>query len=222
MFQPKAIVWDLDGTLVDTAPDLVTALNTVLDRNDVAGLSVETVRAMIGEGAQKLIERGFHESGKHLNPDESKKLIPLFIEAYTDCATERSRPFPKVVTTLTKLLEMNIPMGVCTNKPEMLARRVIEGLELSKYFKSIIGGDTTSTNKPDPQPLLRCLQEIGSSPQTSLMIGDSIVDVAAARATGVAVGVVPWGYRSQSVESLAADYIFEDLSELLKVVHSRQ
>jgi phosphoglycolate phosphatase len=177
---------------------------------------------MIGKGAQKLIERGFHESGRNLSPDESKKLIPLFIEIYTDCATDHSRPFPQIVSTLTRLQQMNIPMGVCTNKPEMLARRVIEGLELSKYFKSIIGGDTTSTNKPDPQPLLRCLQEIGSSPQTSLMIGDSSVDVAAARATGVAVAVVPWGYRTQSVESLAADYIFEDLSELLKVVHSGQ
>lgn len=214
MLRPEAIVWDLDGTLVDTAPDLVTALNTVLDKNGVPGLSLHTVRAMIGEGALKLIERGFHESGRRLDASQSEKLFPLFIEIYTDCSTDRSRPFPQIVDTLKQLHEMNIPMGVCTNKPEMLSRQILAGLDLSKYFKSVIGGDTTSTRKPDAQPVLRCLQELASTPQASLMIGDSSVDVEAARAAGVTVAVVPWGYRSQPIESLGADFILEDLTEL--------
>ena len=221
MLQAEAILWDLDGTLVDTAPDLVTALNAVLDKNGVAGLSLQTVRTMIGEGAQKLIERGFHKSGRHLNAGQSEQLIQLFIEVYKSCSTERSRPFPNIVASLEQLHEMNIPMAVCTNKPEALSRQILEGLNISKYFKSVVGGDTTSTRKPDPQPLLRCLQELETEPGTSLMIGDSIVDVKAARAAGVAVGVVPWGYRLQAIESLGADFILEDPTELPKMVHYR-
>jgi phosphoglycolate phosphatase len=222
MLRTEAIVWDLDGTLVDTAPDLVTALNTILDKSGIAGLSLNTVREMVGEGAQKLIERGFKAGGVPVDADQLGKLTALFIEVYTECATDNSRPFPQIVDTLKQLHELNIPMGVCTNKPEALSRQILDGLDLSRYFSSVVGGDTLPTRKPDPQPLLRCLHELATEPQASLMIGDSIIDVKAAHAAGVVVGVVPWGYRSQAIETLGADFILEDLAELqnfVRVLH---
>jgi phosphoglycolate phosphatase len=214
MSQLEAVVWDLDGTLVDSAPDLATALNTVLDKRGFAGHSLETVRGMIGNGVPKLVERGFNAIGIRLEPAQLDELVSLFREEYTACATDRSRPYPQVVEALEKIHKLNIPMGVCTNKPEALSRQILKGLGLSGYFNSVVGGDTTSTLKPDPQPLLTCLRELATEPASSLMIGDSAIDVGAARAAGVYVGVVPWGYRSSPVEDLGADFIIHDLADL--------
>jgi len=214
MSQLEAVVWDLDGTLVDSAPDLSTALNNVLDKRGFAGHSLETVRGMIGHGVPKLVERGFNAIGIRLEPAQLDELVSLFREEYAACATDLSRPYPQVVGALEKIYKLNIPMGVCTNKPEALSRQILAGLGLSGYFNSVVGGDTTSTLKPHPQPLLTCLRELATEPASSLMIGDSTVDVGAARAAGVCVAVVPWGYRSIPVEDLGADFIIRDLTSL--------
>ena len=105
-------------------------------------------------------------------------------------------------------------MGVCTNKPEAFTKQILEGLDLAKYFSSVVGGDTTSTRKPDPQPVLACLRGLVSEPVSSLMIGDSVHDVHAAHAAGVTVAVVPWGYRSAPVEELGADFVLHDIAAL--------
>ena len=213
-FRPNSIVWDLDGTLVDSAPDLASALNTVLDKRGFFTLSIETVRTMIGNGVPKLVERGFNAVGMRLDAGQLEELVDIFVQEYVACATEQTRPFPQVVEVLDQLREMNIPMGVCTNKPEALSRQILDGLGLSGYFSSVVGGDSTTARKPDPLPLLTCLKELVATPQLSLMIGDSVHDVHAARAAGVGVGVVPWGYRSVPVEDLGADFIVSDLAAL--------
>ena len=213
-FRPSGIVWDLDGTLVDSAPDLASALNTVLDKRGFFTLSIETVRTMIGNGVPKLVERGFNAVGMRLDAGQLEELVDIFVQEYVTCATEQTRPFPQVVEVLDQLREMNIPMGVCTNKPEALSRQILDGLGLSGYFSSVVGGDSTTARKPDPLPLLTCLKELVATPQLSLMIGDSVHDVHAARAAGVGVGVVPWGYRSVPVEDLGADFIVSDLAAL--------
>jgi len=161
-----------------------------------------------------LVKRGFNATGIRLEPEQLEKLVPLFVEVYTECATDQTRPYPLVVETLEQFYRMNMPMGVCTNKPEALSRQILEDLGLSSYFSSVIGGDTTSTRKPDPQPLLTCLRELVAQPQASLMIGDSAIDVNTARAAGVAVGVVPWGYSHAPAGKLGADFIVHDLSSL--------
>lgn len=222
MFQPEAIIWDLDGTLVDSAPDLATALNTVLDKRGFAGHPLEAVRKMIGNGVPKLIERGFNAIGIRLEPGHLEQLVPLFIEVYTKCATDQTRPYPLITETLDQIREMNIPMGVCTNKPEALSRQILEDLGLSDYFSSVVGGDTTSARKPDPLPVLTCLRELVAKPEYSLMIGDSSVDVNAARAAGVGVGVVPWGYRHVPVTELGADFILDDPTELPSLIQNRK
>jgi phosphoglycolate phosphatase len=213
-FQPTAIIWDLDGTLVDSAPDLASALNTVLDKRGFFSHSIDVVRTMIGNGVPKLVERGFNAVGMRLEPAQLDELVAMFVKEYRACAIDQTRPYPGIVEALQKIQAMNIPMGVCTNKPEDLTTQILEGLGLATYFSSVVGGDTTSTRKPDPQPVLACLRGLVSEPASSLMIGDSIHDVHAAHAAGVVVGVVPWGYRSAPVEELGADFVLRDLAGL--------
>lgn len=210
MSLPDAIVWDLDGTLVDTAPDLATALNSVLDMRGFMPHPVEAVRDMIGNGLGVLVERGFNAVGMRLDGEQLERLVLLVKQEYNTCLTERSQPYPGVVKTLEQCRALEIPMGVCTNKPEAPARAILEGLGLSDYFKSVIGGDSTIALKPDPRPLLACLDELGADPDKSLMIGDSEVDVGVARACSVRIGLVPWGYASTPATELGADFILQD------------
>lgn len=217
-FQPTAIVWDLDGTLVDSAPDLASALNTVLDMRGFFTHSIDKVRTMIGNGVPKLVERGFNAVGVRPDPAQLDELVAVFAKEYKACATDNTRPYSGVVETLQEIHNMNIPMGVCTNKPEAFTRQILEGLGLSGFFSSVIGGDSTSARKPDPQPVLACLRGLVSEPESSLMIGDSIHDVHAAQAAGVVVGVVPWGYRSAPVEELGADFVLSDPAVLAGMI----
>ena len=213
-FKPTAIVWDLDGTLVDSAPDLASALNTVLDKRGFFTLSLNEVRKMIGNGVPKLVERGFNAVGIRPDAAQLDELVALFVTEYRECATNKTRPYPGVVDALQAIHSMSIPMGVCTNKPEAFSRQILKGLGLSGFFSSVIGGDSTSARKPDPEPVLACLRGLVSEPELSLMIGDSIHDVHAAHAAGVSVGVVPWGYRSTSVDKMGADFVLHELTGL--------
>jgi phosphoglycolate phosphatase len=213
-FQPQAIVWDLDGTLVDSAPDLATALNTVLDMRGFFTLSVNEVRPMIGNGVAKLVERGFNAVGMRPDAAQLDQLVTMFVSVYKTCATDNTHPYPGVVEALQGIHGMNIPMGVCTNKPEDFSRQILEGLGLAGYFSSVVGGDTTAARKPDPEPVLACLHGLVAEPASSLMIGDSVHDVHAAHAAGLTIGVVPWGYRSAPVEELGADFVLHDLAGL--------
>lgn len=222
MLPLEAIVWDLDGTLVDSAPDLAAALNTVLDMRGFAVLPLATVRTMIGNGVPKLVERGFNALGMRPDAEQLARLVSLFMREYSACATENTRPYPQVVNMLNQVRELNIPMGVCTNKPEAISRQILDELGLTVYFNSVIGGDTTPARKPDPLPLTTCLRELIAVPAASMMIGDSGVDVNTARAAGVFAGLVPWGYTLAPAEVLGADYILNDASELPDLISAAQ
>ncbi|MDX2418851.1 MAG: phosphoglycolate phosphatase [Xanthomonadales bacterium] len=217
-FKPTAIVWDLDGTLVDSAPDLASALNTVLDMRGFFTLPITEVRTMIGNGVPKLVERGFNAVGMRPDPSQLDELVAMFVEEYKACATDNTRPYPGVVEALQDIHSMNIPMGVCTNKPEAFTRQILDGLGLSGYFSSVVGGDSTNARKPEPEPVLACLRGLVSKPASSLMIGDSVHDVHAAHAAGVTIGVVPWGYRSAPVEELGANFVVSDLAVLTGMI----
>jgi len=221
-FRPTAIVWDLDGTLVDSAPDLASALNTVLDMRGFFTLPITEVRKMIGNGVPKLVERGFNAVGVRPDPAQLDELIAMFVKEYKACATDNTRPYPGIVEALQEVQSMNIPMGVCTNKPEAFTRQILEGLGLSGYFSSVVGGDSTGARKPDPEPVLACLRGLATVPASSLMIGDSVHDVHAARAAGVTIGVVPWGYRSAPVEELGADFVVSDLAVLTGMIREME
>ena len=201
-FYPAAVVWDLDGTLVESAPDLANALNRLLAEHSLPQHTVDEVRLMIGAGVPTLLERGFKKAGLHLNEAERDALAPRFMAFYLACATDNTHLVPGARYVLDRMHRAGMPQGLCTNKPEGVTRDILDTLGISHYFGSVIGGDSTSGKKPDPTPLLACLDELGVSPSDAVMVGDSAADTGAARAAGVYAIVVPNGYTGEPPEAL--------------------
>jgi phosphoglycolate phosphatase len=218
---PAGIVWDLDGTLAESAPDLTTALNTLLFEYGHNGHTVENVRPMIGAGVAKLIERGFRASGSPLAEAERDALVPRFMEIYSACATDSTHLVPHARAVLEQLYHSGVRQGLCTNKPVEVTRQILNALDIAGFFGSVIGGDSTSAKKPDPTPLLACLEELGLDPDDAVMIGDSGADVGAARAAGVPVILVPDGYTGAPASSLGADYVVNNLAEIPNRLYPR-
>lgn len=208
---PAAVVWDLDGTLVESAPDLAAALNTVLEARGLAAHSVDTVRLMIGAGVPKLIERGFRAANATLSGDELQAVVPQFMEIYSDCATRNTYLIDHARETLELMGKAGVAQGLCTNKPISVTRKILAALDIDRYFGSVIGGDSTAGRKPDPLPLLTCIENLSVSPSETVMVGDSGADVGAARAAGVPVIIVPDGYTGVPANELGADGIASDL-----------
>lgn len=211
---PSAIVWDLDGTLVESAPDLAAALNTLLNEQDRHGHKIANVRPMIGGGVAKLIERGFRASGAPLDPPAVDALVPRFMEIYSACATNRTTLVPKARDVLDYFYHAGVRQGLCTNKPIDVTQMILSKLDIHRYFISIVGGDSTSMKKPHPLPLLACLEELKARPEDAIMIGDSSADVGAARAAHVPVILVPDGYTGVPAVSLGADYVVARLADI--------
>jgi len=211
---PEAIIWDLDGTLVESAPDLANALNTLLNERGQHGHTVEQVRPMIGAGVAKLIERGFRAAGAPLDARTRDALVPRFMEIYTRCATDSTHLVPHAREVLQQFYDAGTPQGLCTNKPHAVTRRILDVLDISGFFASIVGGDSTTEKKPHPLPLLTCLEELNTRPADAVMIGDSGADVGAARAAGAPVILVPDGYTGEPAVSLGADYVVGSLADI--------
>ena len=218
---PLAVVWDLDGTLVESAPDLATALNGLLNEEGQHGHAVEDVRPMIGGGVAKLIERGFRAAGTPLDQAECDALVPRFMELYTACATDSTHLVPHAREMLLHFYHAGVKQALCTNKPISVTRLIVDALDISGFFAAVIGGDSTPEKKPSPLPLQTCLEEIGVRPQDAVMVGDSGADVGAARAAGVPVILVPDGYTGVPASSLGADHVVENLSEIPDVLLPR-
>jgi len=214
MLCPQAIVWDLDGTLVESAPDLATALNTLLNEQGQHGHTVENVRPMIGAGVAKLIERGFRATGAPINETVRDALVPRFMEIYTACATDSTHLIPQAREVLNHFYHAGIRQGLCTNKPYAVTRQILSSLDISGYFSSVVGGDSTAHKKPHPQPLQACLEELEIRPEDALMIGDSGADVGAARAADVPIILVPDGYTGAPATTLGADFVVGNLADI--------
>jgi phosphoglycolate phosphatase len=206
-----AVIFDLDGTLVDTAPDLGDALNHLLVEHGRSPVSPEGIRPMIGDGAAKLVERGFIASGGLPSPLPS--LVERFLAIYEPMIADKSRPFPGVTAALERLVGSGIRLGVCTNKPDMATRRLLAALDLARYFGAVSGGDVPA-RKPDARHLLGVIEQLAATPQRSLMVGDSRNDVTAARNAGVPVVVVSFGYTSTPAAQLGADALIDDFAAL--------
>jgi phosphoglycolate phosphatase len=211
---PTAIVWDLDGTLVDSAQDLATALNSLLTEQGKHTHTVDNVRPMIGHGVGKLIERGFSASGVALDEPEVEKLLPRFMELYSACATQNTELNRDARSVLESFYHAGVKQGLCTNKPVSVTRLILNDLDISGFFGSVIGGDSTPQRKPHPLPLLTCIDELGARPEDAVMVGDSGADVGAARAARVPVILVPDGYTGVPAVTLGADYVVERLADV--------
>ena len=211
---PAAIVWDLDGTLIESAPDLARALNALLNEHGQYGHTVAQVRPMIGGGVALLIERGFRAAGAPLEPAACEALVPRFVEYYTACATDSTHLVPHAREVLEYFYHAGVPQALCTNKPLDVTRLILDALDISGFFSSVVAGDTTARKKPHPLPVQTCLRELSVRPEQALMVGDSGADVGAAQAAGVRVILVPDGYTGVPTASLGADHVINSLADL--------
>lgn len=186
------IVFDLDGTLVDTAGDLGASMNHALLRAGLPQLPLARVRHLVGHGARTMLEKGFAEAGASPMPEELDAHVAIFLDHYLDHIADTSRPFPGAIEAIEALQADGAAIALCTNKREAPARVLMEALRLSRYFSAIVGGDTTGAAKPDPRPVLRCLEETGSL--KGVFIGDSDTDIKAAVAAGIPCLAALFGY----------------------------
>lgn len=210
----RAVIWDLDGTLVDSAPDLAAALNELLAEHRHSGHPVDRVKNMIGGGVKRLVMRGFEQAGAPLEDADVPARTDRFMEIYGARVTKESVPFPGIPEVLNTLSEHGAVHGVCTNKPLSLTRQILTDFGLSAHFKTVVGGDSTSAKKPDPEPLRVCLEQMGVGPENAVMVGDSAADLKVARALSMPVVLVSFGYSSEPVAELGPDAIVDHLKQL--------
>jgi phosphoglycolate phosphatase len=208
------IVFDLDGTLVDTAPDLINALNFVLDREGLAPVPLHAARNLIGAGARRLIERGLELEGRHASPQDIARLTADFIDYYADHIAEASRPFEGLESALDELSSCGFRFAVCTNKLEWLSKRLLDQLGLSGRFAAICGADTFGISKPDPAILRETIARAGGEISSSIMVGDAGTDIGVARRAGVPVIGVSFGYTEVPIAELEPDRLIAHMREL--------
>jgi phosphoglycolate phosphatase len=210
----SAVVFDLDGTLVDTAPDLHRVLARLLDELGRPPPTLAEVRAMVGEGARVLLERALAATGGVPAHLDLGGLVARFIEVYTEDPVRHSLPYQGALASLERLALHGVPLGVCTNKPQLPTDRVLAALDLERYFASAIGGDALPVRKPDPEHLAAVLRALGVGRGGTVMVGDSRTDLLTARALGVPCVLVGFGYSTLPVRELGADVVIESFEEL--------
>ena len=210
------IVYDLDGTLADTAEDLVATLNWLLAREGRAPLKVENAGSLVGAGARALIARGFAASGRSLEPEKLEALFVDYLSYYSAHIMERSRLYPGVDKALAAFERAGWRQAVCTNKTESLAKLLITKLGIAGRFAFVCGQDTFGIGKPDAKPLLATIAASGGARERAIMVGDSDTDIKTARAANVPVIAVDFGYADVPVEELGPDRVVSHFDELMQ------
>ena len=220
MTSARIIVFDLDGTLVDTAPDLINALNFVLDREGLPPVPLASARNMIGAGARKLIERGLELEGRPASVEDVTRLTSDFIDHYAAHIADVSRPFEGVESALDDLQSIGYRFAVCTNKLEWLSRLLLDQLGLSSRFSAICGADTFGVSKPDPSILKQTIARAGGQLSSTIMVGDAGPDIGVARRAGIPVIGVEFGYTEIPIADLKPDRVINHMRELPAAVRS--
>ncbi|CVI55203.1 phosphoglycolate phosphatase [Agrobacterium leguminum] len=207
-------IFDLDGTLVDTAADLVSSLNHTIAAAGLAPVTYDDLTHLVGQGARVMIKRAFALRETELPEAEIEPLYERFITHYRAEMPGESRPYPGIVDTLEALSEAGITLAVCTNKTEILALPLLEELGLTRYFAAITCGDTFSFRKPDARHILGTIEKAGGDVQRSIMVGDSINDILAAKNAAVPSIGVTFGYSDVPMVELEPDVVIDDFTEL--------
>jgi phosphoglycolate phosphatase len=218
MTSSRIIVFDLDGTLVDTAPDLINALNFILTREGMPAVPAAAARNMIGQGARRLLERGLEVDGRAISLEEIDRLAVDFIDYYAAHIADESRPFEGLEVALDELSGLGYRFAVCTNKLEWLSKLLLDRLELSSRFAAICGADTFGVAKPDPAILRQTVAKAGGQLSESVMVGDAGPDVGVARRAGIPVIGVEFGYTDVPIAELKPDLLIGHMRELPSAV----
>ncbi|WP_451977866.1 phosphoglycolate phosphatase [Azospirillum endophyticum] len=215
------VLFDLDGTLIDSAPHLGHALNRLLGEWGRRSVSDAMLRSLIGDGPRLLVERGFAATGRPLPAEEAETALARFLHLYAALPADPASVYPGVRQTLARLAGAGHPIGLCTNKPHAIARDLLDGLGLLPFFSAVVGGDSLPQRKPAPDPLLAALAELKGPKAGAVMVGDGPNDVAAAHAAGIASILVSYGYARGELAGLSADLLidhFTDLPDALEAV----
>ena len=207
-------MFDLDGTLVDTAPDLIGALNVVLEEERLPPVPADAARRLVGRGAATMFQRSFALAQAPWQDARETALVERFVEVYLERLTRESRIFPGVEAALDALRAEGARFAVCTNKRTDLSVALLQNLGIARRFEAIVGADLAPRRKPDPSHLLATLVAAGGRPERAVMVGDSEADIGAARAARVPSIAVSFGYCDGPVEALGADALIHDFAEL--------
>jgi phosphoglycolate phosphatase len=208
------IVFDLDGTLVETAPDLMGTLNVLLQREGVAPLPLSQARSLIGAGAKALLARGFAVAGQPLEEPRLSILFDDFIAYYLAHIADESRPFEGVIAAMDVLEAGGARLAVCTNKRTDLSLALLDALGLTRRFAAVVGGDAAPAQKPDPRHLTTTIERAGGRLDRAVMVGDSASDARAAQAAGVPLVLVSFGYTDIPAAELGADVVIDHFEDL--------
>ncbi len=206
------LIFDLDGTLVDTAPDLLTTMNTLLTRDGRPPLDAAILRKLVGHGSRNLIIEAFKVTGAGLAPERIDPLYADFLKEYGCHIAAASRPYPGVAETLAALKAEGATMGILTNKPHPNALQLVAELGLADFFGAVTGQGKFPWLKPDPRLFAAVLAELGGGP--AVMIGDSITDVQTARGSAAPVILMSYGYTPEPAHTLGADLVLDDFREV--------
>ena len=210
----RGVIFDLDGTLIDSLPDVVSALNGVLDTAGRRAVTIAEGLGIVGGGAEPLLQKAFELTGAPLDGDELPRRVRDFLQAYAANPVEKTVLFEGALDMLDGLAAEGMPIGICTNKPHEMALRVLDALDIRHRFASCIGKGMLGFNKPDRRHYDAVAREMGVATPETVYIGDSRTDVETARAAGVPVVLVTFGYSAEPIESLGADAIADRLSDL--------
>ena len=210
----RALIFDLDGTLIDSKRDLVASVNAMLGKLGRAELPEDVIASYVGSGASVLVKRAL---GTATTEDEVKNALAIFLEHYEEHKLDTTRAYPGVEKTLPKLAGYSL--AVLTNKPSRVSVRILEGLGLSRHFKSIYGGNSFETKKPDPLGAQTILREFNVAPGQALMVGDSEVDVQTARNAGMRALVVNYGFGTHDRKTYPADVYLDKFEDLLLLLN---
>jgi phosphoglycolate phosphatase len=216
--QPSLVVFDLDGTLIDSAPDMHRAVNLMLADLGCAPLTLPDIRSMVGDGASALIARAL--AARHCVSADPEKALDQFLEHYEADPTNVTRTFPGVAETLGRLQATGLTLAVCTNKPSRLTSLILERLEIDRFFTRVVAGDSMPFRKPDPRALMEVVDGFGTPKEATLMVGDSEVDAATAHAAGVPFVLMTYGYHRGPIEDISSIATLDLFQELATLLHA--
>lgn len=214
MSLPPIVVFDLDGTLAETAPDIMRVLNVILVREGLPALPLERARELVGAGARALISRGFKVSGRPLDEATLERLFEDFLLIYAEDVASHSHLFDGVLGALDQLSAEGYLLAVCTNKPILHTRLILDHFGIAQRFASVAGRDSFPFHKPDSRHLTLTIEAAGGDPARAVMIGDSRTDIATAKAAGIPTICVPFGYTDVPIETLEPDVIIQHFDAL--------